>query len=392
MKEKPVSLFSKKNLHILGLNSGTSADGIDLALIEFKPHGRTFKIDFIAGDVMPYTKKIKTALEHAIQDRQVDIEELTRLDLSYGLYLGKAARTFLEKTNQKAELIASHGQTIGHFPEKKSRLGYRIGAGLQIGDGNAIAAASGLPVVSDFRRADMAAGGEGAPLTPFINQALFGLRSQSRIIVNIGGIANFSYHSPGHDYDAISGGDCGPGNTLSDLACRLLFHRQFDKDGRLAYRGQVREDIVGLIIQANSRKQVSTGREQFDHHLMARLVHRMRSVRADKYDLMASIQDATARLIHRRLKKYLKDKRLEGVYITGGGRRNLFMIERLRRYCRDVDIWPIEALGYDGDFMEAVSFAILGGCFIIGRPSSLSQVTGGRIGTIAGKLARPGDK
>lgn len=385
----PNGLANRRKLNILGINSGTSADGVDLALISFERSGRKPKISFIAGTVTPYPARIKKAMENLITAKVVDKEELARWDIAFGRFLGSAAHDFLQNSEHRADLIGSHGQTIGHFPAGMRTAGINLGATLQTGDGNAVAAASGLSVVHDFRRADIALGGEGAPLTPFVNQLLFGHRTKSRIIVNIGGIANFSYHPAGGSAADASGGDCGPGNVLSDLAARSLFHKKYDRDGTMAGRGTVRNEIIRPIIDANRKRRVSAGREQFDWHLLARLIHAARRHHAEKYDLMASIADATAMLIHKSIKKHLNDPRLDGVYLTGGGRKNLFIVKQLQKRCKNKSAWPIEALGFDGDLLEAVSFAVLAGCFINGIPSTLPNITGAASGGIAGKLALP---
>lgn len=392
MREKKAAgmlkrLVSKKELAILGINSGTSADGVDLALIRFSVTGRKPRITYIDGDVVSYSPAVKTILERVIRTGSIDKEEWARLDGAYGDYLGKAAAKFISGRKHTVDLIASHGQTVGHYPLKKALFGSRLSATHQIGDGNALAVVTNLPVVSDFRRADIASGGEGAPLTPFVNQMLFGDSRRSRIIVNIGGIANYSYHPAGGRLSAIRGGDCGPGNILSDLATRLLFHKPYDRDGALARKGQIVPELITPIRKANGKRGVSAGREQFDIYLLARLVHMARRLKAGKHDIIASIGDATARLIYSSIKSGLTDKRLDGVYLTGGGRRNIFMVERLQKLCSPVKLWPIEALGYDGDLLEAVSFAVLGGCFVHGISSALPQITGG--GGIAGRLSLP---
>jgi len=385
----PALLSSKKELAVLGINSGTSADGLDLALIRFARGTARPRVTVVDGVTMPYPRKIKHAIEDAIRAKTVDLEELARLDIAYGHYLGETAARFIRGKRLRVDLIASHGQTIGHYPAKKKTLNINRSGTVQIGDGNAVAAASGLPVVSDFRQTDIALGGEGAPLTPFVNHLLFADKKSSRIVVNIGGIANYSYHPAGGKLDDVTGADCGPGNVLSDLGARLLFHRPYDRDGRLARKGAIVPDLVRIIEDANAGRGVSTGREQFDWPIIARLVHGARRLRVGHHDIMASIADATAKLIFRAVRSHLKDARLETVYLTGGGRRNLFMVERLQAYCRASRVLPIEALGYDGDLLEAVSFAVLGGCFIFGIGSTMPRITGGKQGGVAGKLSLP---
>lgn len=369
------------------MNSGTSADGLDLALIRFSTAGNNPRVSYLDGAVRPYPRKIKQVLGNAIRDGLGNLEETARLDMAYGHYLGRQAARFISQSRQKVDLVASHGQTVGHYPRRKNTLGIKTGATFQLGDGNVIAFETGLPVVSDFRQGDVASGGEGAPLTPFVNQMLFGAGKRSRIVVNIGGIANFSYHPASGSEDTVCGGDSGPGNTLSDTACKLLFHRKYDRNGHLAGQGRVIEEAVDVIRQANRNRGVSAGREQFNQYLLAKLVHVVRRNRGSDYDIVATVGDATARLIYERIKQYLADDKLEAVYLTGGGRKNLFVVKRLQVYLNLLPVHPVESLGYDGDLLEAVSFAVLGGCFLSGRNSSLSQVTGASRPAILGKLS-----
>lgn len=382
-------LSGSKPLLILGINSGTSADGIDLALIEYSYLRRGHNVKFITGESIPYSRTIKAELERNLSDDRKELEMVARLDIAYGLYLGKVAREFLKRHGLKVDAIASHGQTIGHYPAKRKQFGMAIGSTVQIGDGNALAAESGLSVITDFRRTDIAGGGEGAPLTPFVNHLLFGDKRKSRIIVNIGGIANYSYHPTGGTLDYVRGGDCGPGNIISDLACQLLFHIPYDRDGEIAKAGRLNKQALGKIFVANAQRKISAGREQFDHRLLARVVHAVRRDRGNHNDVVTSIAEATVRLIHRSLRGYQSDKKLEAVYLTGGGRSNLYFVERLTRLLHPAVLLPIEALGYDGDLLEAVSFAVLGGCFLASIPSTLPGVTGAAIGGIAGKLSLP---
>ncbi len=381
-------LLSKKALTIVGVNTGTSCDGLDIAVIRFTRSRKNHGVKFITGATVPFTKPVKHALENLITSNVINAEEITRYDIAFGKFIGRCARKFLTDSKIKADLITSHGQTIGHFPKKKTILKTSSYATLQIGDGNAIATEAKLPVVNDFRRTDIALGGEGAPLTPFVNQLLFGHKSRSRVIVNIGGIANFSYHPSGRRFDAVAGGDCGPGNTLIDSAMRTLFSKTCDIGGEIAQSGLVVPDIVKEIRAANKKRGVSAGREQFTPTLLARIVFHSRRNRASKEDIIASITAATVECIYSSLRKYLKNP-IDGIYLTGGGRRNLAIVRELVDKFSPVKIFPVEALGYDGDLLEAVSFAVLGGCYIHGIPSTLPAVTKAKSGGIAGKLALP---
>lgn len=383
------NIVSRKTLTILGMNSGTSADGVDLAVVRWTMKGKRPAVVFVDGAMMPFPASVKTELERLIGETTVDLAGLARAHMAFGMHLGRIASRFLQRRGLTVDLIASHGQTIGHFPGRLKSFGLAMGATVQLGDGNAIAAETGLPVVSDFRAADIAAKGEGAPLTPFVNQLLLGSKSAARIVVNIGGIANYSYHPAAGTVGDIHGGDCGPGNTLSDLAARLLFHKPYDRNGKIARSGTPLPDVMALIEKANARRGHSAGREQFEVELFARLVFATRRRRGTNADIVASIMEATAALIHRSLRPHLTDKRLEAVYLTGGGRKNRYLVERLETLLSPRPVRPIEDLGFDGDLLEAVSFAVLGGCFVKGIPSAVPSVTGAKTTAVGGKLALP---
>ncbi len=375
---------------ILGLNSGTSADGVDFALIDFSHNGTRVSVNVLGGGVRPYSAKIRRELERLITRPDVSAEEAARAGVAYGRYLGEIACEIIDTSGWKAEYIASHGQTIGHFPRRKKILDCKSAASFQIGDIAAVAAVAGVPTIGDFRQNDIALGGEGAPLTPIVNHLLFGHTGRSRVIVNIGGMANYTFLSASGKTADIRGGDCGPGNILLDIACRLLLNKAFDRDGKLASSGSAIQKAVSLITKAGKSKTVSTGRESWDELTVARIIHAAGGVRVAPADILASIASGTAELIHRSIRQYLGKKKPDGVYVTGGGRRNLAMARMLRDKVHPLPVWPVEMLGYDGDILEAVSFAVLGGCFLAGIPSTLPAVTGAESGGIAGKLAKAG--
>ncbi len=392
-----MSLFQKltenKTLRILGINSGTSADGLDLALIEFSYDAKSPppQIKILSGDVVPYPNQIRREIERLIVAPVVDKEQLCRFDLSYGQFIGRTAAQFVHSRKAKVDLIGSHGQTIGHFSKKEKSPTGKYSATMQIGAGSGIAIESGLPVVTNFRSTDVALSGEGAPLTPFVNSLLFGDKLKSRIILNIGGIANFSYLPVGHHPQKVLGGDCGPGNIISDKICQLLFHKPFDQNGSLAQQGTARRELVQLIKKSvpSGKNQRSLGREQFGIDLIARLIHLSRNKRYEPKDILTSALEASAQLVVRSIKKHLDEKKLEALYLTGGGRRNITLVKMLSEQVKRVKIWPVEKLGADGDLLEAASFAVLAGCFVSGIGSTISQVTGAETGGIAGQLSLP---
>jgi len=357
----------------LGLISGTSMDGVDAALIERTGSGVTL----VDASSTPYPLPLLADL-HALIAKGGDTEALYRCDVATGEAFAAAARALLERAGiapGSVRAIGSHGQTVLHRPEQ--------GFSVQIGDGARIAQQTGIATVCDFRRADLAAGGEGAPLAPIFHQAVFA-GGQPRAVLNLGGISNLTLLRPGADTLAF---DVGPSNTLMDALAREISGAGCDRDGELAARGVADDDLLEALL-ADPWFAVpppkSTGPEYF--HL-AWVRQQKRAERLAPTDLAATLAELTAASIARALQE--QGPGVNTVYACGGGVHNPELMRRLRMRLDGIELASTAVLGVDPDYVEAMCFAWLAGETLAARPGNLLAVTGARRAVVLGALHRP---
>ena len=351
----------------IGLISGTSADGIDAALVDFidgQPRLR-------AGHVQPWPESLRTQLLALAQpEARADLDTFGQLGVAIGQCFADAARTLLKRNDVSAatiRAIGSHGQTVRHRPEGEYPFT------LQIGNPAVIAECCGIDVVADFRSADVAAGGQGAPLVPAVHAALLGVPGFTRVVLNLGGIANISVL--GADASVL-GFDTGPANALMDAWC--LRHRgaPFDRDGAYARSGQVDDALLNVLL-ADSYFALpppkSSGREYF--HLAWLATHpRLRDVAA--VDVQATLLELTARSVAQAIYKHASA--VQQVLVCGGGVHNGALLTRLRELLHPIEVLSTASAGIDPDFVEAVAFAWLARQRLLGLPGNLPAVTGAR--------------
>ncbi len=387
-------ILRKKRLTVLGLNSGTSADGVDLALLGITSFGNKRTIKFLKGGRTAYPPAVRRKLLDLIDAKTISPDELIYLDSRLGQVFARAARSFLSRVPKSltVDLVASHGQTVRHLPAKVRRMGKMLGGTMQLGSADFIAAATGKVVVSDFRQADIALGNEGAPITVSAMSELFASESESRLIVNIGGISNYFYFP-------VKGGpvrasDCGPGNSLCDILSMKLYHERFDRNGRHARRGEISTAIVERLMSVGffRSRLVSTGRESFGVAASEKMLTLARQRRLNNDDVMATVSELTVKSILRKVVPLLRrDKRLTKLYLTGGGRHNIFFVDRLRHYLPGFEVLSIDALGIDGDYVEAAAYAVMGEACLHSRalPTVFVAKGGQREWPVLGKITQP---
>lgn len=358
----------------LGLISGTSMDGVDAALIERA--GRSVKL--LAAASTPYPDALLDALQALIADGGGDTRALYRCDVATGEAFAAAAQTVLKHggvNSQAVRAIGSHGQTVLHCPEQ--------GFSIQIGDGARIAQQTGIVTVCDFRRADLAAGGEGAPLAPVFHQAVFS-SAEPRAVLNLGGIANLTLLRPGADTRAF---DTGPANTLLDALVRETTGKRYDHDGMLAAQGGVDVALLGALLSDPwfaAPPPKSTGPEYFHLDWVRR---HARTRHLAPADLAATLAELTAASVARALHEHGSDVRT--LYVCGGGVHNPELLRRLEARLEDVELASTATLGVDPDYVEAMCFAWLAGETLAARPGNLPAVTGARRAVVLGALHRP---
>jgi anhydro-N-acetylmuramic acid kinase len=351
----------------IGLISGTSADGIDAALVRFeqdRPH-------LIHALTHPWPDALRTQILHVAQDEtHLDLDAYGHLDVAIGQWFTKATQKLLEHSGAQAasiRAIGSHGQTIRHRPSGEWPFT------LQIGDPSVIAERTGIDVVADFRRADVAAGGQGAPLLPAVHAMLLANPGHTRVVLNLGGIANITILSSD---GRVSGFDTGPANGLMDAWCLRHRGEAFDRDGVFAASGQVNETLLAQLLSDPYfalPPPKSTGREHF--HL-GWLDAQLSGFSLGPADVQATLLELTVRSVADAIRRHAGNT--EDVLICGGGVHNNALVQRLHERLRPCVLSSTAAYGVDPDYLEAIAFAWLARQRLLGLPGNLPAVTGAR--------------
>jgi anhydro-N-acetylmuramic acid kinase len=378
-------------MRVAGIMSGTSLDGIDVAVVDITGDGWNKRIESVAFRTTPYPAKVREALL-GVSNTNTHTAEIARLHFLLGELYARAVRTTCEKGRvqlSSLKLVACHGQTIFHEGDPVRYLGYSVASTLQIGDASVLAERLCVPVVSDFRPRDIAAGGRGAPLVPYVDYLLFRHRRLGRVALNIGGIANVTAIPPGSAPEDVIGFDTGPGNmALDPLAVIETRGRlSYDRNGRLAARGQVNRPLLDKLLAEPyyRRKPPKTaGREQYGRDFVERLLGTGLSV----VDLIATATALTAASIADAIHRFVRPRmRVDELIVSGGGARNPRIVALLASLLPDVAIATSSDHGIDIDAKEAVAFALLGYETWNRRPANLPSVTGARRPVVLGKIA-----
>jgi anhydro-N-acetylmuramic acid kinase len=362
---------------VIGLMSGTSVDGIDAALVEINGTEQDLKVKLLAGETFAYPQDLRNQILAICGGKALTLAELADLDDAIALQFTQAAQQI--QAQQPAELIGSHGQTIYHRPPIKDRLGYSY----QIGRGEMIAHLTGIQTISNFRVADIAAGGEGAPLVSKIDLCLLSHPTKTRAIQNLGGIGNVTYLPPKTttNWDAqIFGWDTGPANALLDLAVARLTNgtKTYDQDGQWAAQGTPNQQLVAQWLQQDFFQQSppkSTGRELFGKDYLEQCWQEMNNLSLTESDRLATLTELTVASIVHSYRQFLPQMPDE-VLLCGGGSRNSYLRQRLQAELTSAHIGTTDEMGINGDFKEAIAFAVLAYWRIKSIPGNLPQVTG----------------
>jgi len=366
-------------VRVIGLMSGTSLDGIDAALVSFEGDVSDLCWSLDAFVTVPYDDERRDRIHRAIVDGTAAV--LCRLHADLGEWLAEAALRVCEEAGvapESVDLIGSHGQTVWHEPPGPDRRG----ATLQLGDAATIAERTGISVVSDFRVRDVAAGGEGAPLVPWVDRVLFAVPGRSRILQNIGGMANLTWIPPRGDPAPILAFDTGPGNALIDAAVALATGglETYDRDGAWARRGKVREELLAELLANpffDRPPPKSTGREVFGRPFVEALVRRERPESVEDWaDLVATLTALTAESIAGAIDRWVAPRPIDEVVLTGGGAHNAVLKEMIEARLAPVPVRGGDALGIDPDAKEAVAFAALAWAHVTRVPGNVPEATG----------------
>jgi len=363
---------------VIGLMSGTSVDGIDAALVEITGTELDLEIELLAGATFAYPEALRSEILAVCAGKALNMAELAELDDAIAIQFANAAQQ-IQTSDRQAELIGSHGQTVYHRPPTKSLLGYSS----QIGRGALIAQQTGIKTISNFRVADLAAGGEGAPLVSKIDLCLLSHPTKTRAIQNLGGIGNVTYLPPKNSKDwsaKIFGWDTGPANALIDMAVERISNgtKTYDRNGEWAAQGTPDQQLVARWLEQDFFQQPppkSTGRELFSKDYLAQCWQDMDRAGLEDKDRLATLTELTVASIvssYRQFLPLIPDE----ILLCGGGSRNTYLRQRLQAELTSAHISTTDEMGIDGDFKEAIAFAVLAYWRVKSIPGNLPQVTG----------------
>jgi len=386
-------------MKVVGLMAGTSLDGIDAGLVEIHRR-RLLRVQLLAFLSIPYSDQTRRLIRQASSPETGTVDRVARLNFYLGELFAEAALKVMQKARVKPEqvrLIGSHGQTLCHLPRLRVIGRHRLRATLQIAEPAVIAGRTGVPVIADFRPADIAASGQGAPLVPHVDYLLFRHPCRNRILLNIGGIANLTILPAGvKSFSGVLASDTGPGNMASDeLVWRMTLSREnFDANGRNALEGETNQELLAELLRHpffKKRPPKSTGREEFGTVFVERMVSRRKPRnRKDWLDLIATAAALTAESVYHHYRRfYASGFKVEEVIVSGGGVHNRAMMKRLAELFAPARVLPIDSLGIPADAKEAVAFAVLAFESWHGRPGNLPGATGAKRRAVLGKLCWP---
>lgn len=387
-------LFNKKRKLVVGLMSGTSADGIDTVLMEVQGSGTTTRFRQIAFRTFPFPRGFSGDVLRNSDTATARIDELARLDMLIGELFADAviriARTARIRL-QQIDLIGSHGQTVHHLPKPIRLHGKQIRATLQIGNTSVIAKRTGIVTVGNFRTGDVAVGGTGAPLVPIFDYLILRSPRKNRGVLNIGGIANITALPRGCTVTDVQAFDTGPGNMIIDGLMNHFFGRPFDRDGKKASNGRINPTLLRFLLDheyLDRRPPKSTGRELFGREYWKLILQKSKGLHVD--DVLATVTEFTAASIFQAYVRFIRPRmKIDELLISGGGIHNKYLMGSLRRYFGDVPVRTTAAVNISPDAKEAICFGLLANETIAGNPSNVPGATGASHQTILGSISLP---
>lgn len=413
-------IAKKRSRLIIGLMSGTSLDGLDVALCQFSGSGQKTRVKVLQFETLPYDDAFKAEIRRVFARKEIDFQHLVLLNVLIAERHAALVNQCLDQWSLQPvdiDLLASHGQTVYHAPRVLHGLPDYPNATLQIGDGDHLSRRTGIITISDFRQKHVAAGGEGAPLALYGDYYLFSQKGEERYLLNIGGIANFTYLPADQDPQQAFASDTGPGNTLLDAFARELFGVPYDDSARIALNGRVDEHLLEILKNELFFKKPipkTIGPELFSVSWVKSAISKLPKGSPNPYDVMATLTQLTAdtiadailhtiippesQYLERNLRKDSHSKKINSstgqplsrvVYVSGGGAHNPLIIKCLMEKLPGFKIEPMHKLGMDGDAKEAVLFAALANETVAGKVKG-TEMLGGIPIVGMGKISFPG--
>lgn len=376
--------------------SGTSVDGISAALVKITGSGTATELKFIGGIEYPFPKGMREKILSLAEPGGGSTAEICKMNFFIAYAYNEAIKQLSTSTGvplKRIDLIGTHGQTVHHLPVREKAFGFRSGSTLQIGDIAVIAKNLGITTIGDFRTADVALGGEGAPFVPYFDYIILSSDKTNRALLNIGGIANITVLKKNVKPAGVIAFDTGPGNMMIDALMQRLYDKKFDRNGAVAFKGKVNNALLQKMIDAdtyiNRVPPKSTGREFYSREFVGFILKNSKGVPAQ--DIITTVTFYSAWTVFFSYREFISNKvSISELYISGGGSKNNALSSFLKSlFGEKIKVENVEKIGVDSDYKEAICFAVLANETLSGNPANLPSVTGASKQTILGKICLP---
>ncbi|WP_166332596.1 anhydro-N-acetylmuramic acid kinase [Sphingobacterium chungjuense] len=378
--EKLYQIAQKKERFIIGLMSGTSLDGLDIALCQISGSGTNTRLRLLNFTTASYSADFRHEVKQIFAQKQVDHLMWSTLHVKVAQVHADLVLASMKSWGLRSEdidLIASHGQTVFHAP--KGSHSHQLNSTLQIGDGDHIAVKTGIITISDFRQKHVAAGGDGAPLVVYGDALLYTSEEEYRVLLNIGGIANFTFLPKQSSGLSAYATDLGPGNTLMNQYMQKHLGEEMDRDGELASRGVVHDELLQMLLETAFLKQhfpKTTGPELFNLSLLDNAMQEAKVINLDHADILATLAQFTIESTVDGIRRAVDELDAVSVYISGGGLHNPYLMQGIQQGLADCCVHSFDAIGFDPDAKEAALFAVLANETIAGAPANVAHIAG----------------
>ena len=369
-------------MKIIGLMSGTSLDGCDVALAEINDN----KYELIDYLLYPYTLDFKNRIKKNLSDDTAKLSEICSLNYEIPYVFKEAIDEILKKNNLQysdIDYVASHGQTIWHNPKGLNGL---VPSTLQIGNGQIISSLTGIPVISNFRIADVVVGGEGAPLVPMFEYLFFKNETEDVVLQNLGVMGNLTYIPKNAKIEEVFAFDTGPANVIIDHFMNKYYNRNYDKNGEVALSGSV---ILPIIEKLENDEFIlrkppkSTGREKYSYEALEEMSRELEFDLYQKEDVIATVTELTVRSMVYNYRTFIKN--IDKIIVSGGGVHNDYIMNRLKEEFPN-KVYALEDIGFNSDAKEAFAFAVLGYLSVTGKPGNVKTSTGAKYDMVLGEV------
>lgn len=386
-----VKILNKKEKLAIGLMSGTSMDGVDVALVKISGFSLNTEIELVAFKTYPYPQALKNKLLAISRSDSGTTQDICTLNAVVGEYFLDAALGICSENNlpiDKVDLIATHGQTVQHLPQKRNLYDKDIRCTLQIGDPAIIAARTGVVTIGLFRNNDVAVDGEGAPLVPYFDYVFFRDENKNRVLLNIGGIANVTLLKKNCQQEDVIAFDTGPGNMVVDGLMQHFYHRSYDHNGEIAQSGNISHGLLEQLLAHpyfSLPAPKSTGREMFGEKFIGDIIAQGSKMGLKSNDIIATATELTAITIKKGIETHFEEK-VDELIVSGGGVFNKTLMNSLRQKFNESKVMESGDFGIPSDAKEAICFAVLGNECVHGVSANLPAVTGANKKTILGAI------